>query len=47
MEIICGEFQRRDKHHRQDDSKDRGKNRTFEDAMQLKAGTEEKEKSCV
>ena len=31
MDIITSEFQRRDKHPRQDDSKDRGKEHTFED----------------
>ena len=45
MDIITTEFQRRDKHPRQDDNTDRGKKRTFEDRIQLKAGTEEKEKS--
>ena len=43
--IITTEFQRRDKHPRQDDNKDRGKKRTFEDRIQLKVGTEEKQKS--
>ena len=45
MDIITSEFQRRDKHPRQDDSKDRSKKRTFEDRIQLKAGPEEKNKS--
>ena len=45
MDIITTEFQRREKHPRQDDSKDRGKKRTFEDRIQLTAGTEEKENS--
>ena len=45
MDIITTEFQQRDKHPRQDDNKDRGKKRTFEDRIQLKAGTEEKKKS--
>ena len=45
MDIITTEFQRRDKHPRQDDSKDQRKKRTFDDRIQLKAGTEEKKKS--
>ena len=45
MDVITLEFQRRDKHPRQDDSKDRSKKRTFEDRIQLKAGTEEQKKS--
>ena len=45
MYIITTELQRRDKHLRQDDSKDRGKKRTFEARIQLKAGTEEQKKS--
>ena len=45
MDIITTELQGRDKNPGQDDSKDRGKKRSFEDRMQLNAGTEEKEKS--
>ena len=45
MDIITTEFQRRGKHPRQDDNKERGKTRTFEDRIQLKAGTEDKKKS--
>ena len=45
VDIITTKFQRRDKHPRQNDSKDRRKKRTFEDRIQLKAGTEEKKKS--
>ena len=45
MYIITPEFQSRDKHPRQDDSNDRRKKRTFEDRIQLKAGTEEEKKS--
>ena len=44
-DIISTEFQRRDKHPRQDDNKDQGKKRTYEDRIQLKAGTAEKKKS--
>ena len=44
MDIITSEFQRQDKHFRQDDSKDRSKNRTLPDKIQLNAGTEEKKK---
>ena len=43
MNIITTEFQRRDKHPRQDDSKDRGKKRTFEDRVQLQGGPERKD----
>ena len=45
MDIITTEYQRRDNHSRQDDHKDRGKTHTFEDRIQLKAGTGEKKKS--
>ena len=45
MNIITTEFQRRTYHPRQDDSEDRGKKRTFEDRIQLKAGSKEKKKS--
>ena len=44
MDIITTELQRRDKHSCQDDSKDRSKKHTFEDGIQLKAGSEEKKK---
>ena len=47
MDIITTEFQRRDKHPRQDDSNDRSKKRTFEDRIQLKAGSEDKKKKSV
>ena len=45
IDIITTEVQGRNKHHCQDDSKDRSKKRTFEDCIELKAGTEEKKKS--
>ena len=45
MDIITTEFQRRDKHPRQDDNKDRSKKHTFKDRIQLKAGSEEKKRS--
>ena len=44
MDIITTEVQQRDKHPRQDDSKDRSKKHTFEDRIQHKAGSEEEEK---
>ena len=44
MDIITTEFQRRDKHRRQDDHKDRGKQDTFEDRIQHKEGSEDKKK---
>ena len=44
MDIITTGFQRRDKHPRQDDSKDRGKTRTFEDRVQLRGGPEKKDR---
>ena len=44
MDNITTEFQCRDKHPRQDDSKDRGKKRTFEDREQLRAGQEKKDR---
>ena len=47
MDIITTELQRRDKHPRQDDSKDRSKKRTFEDRIQLKAGSEDKKQKSV
>ena len=47
MDIITTELQRRDKHPRQDDNKDRGKKRTFEDRIQLKRGSENKKKKRV
>ena len=46
MYIITTEFQRRDKHPHQDDSKDRGKKRTFEDRIHIKGGSEHKKKNC-
>ena len=42
MDIITTEFQPRDKQPRQDDSEYPGKKRTFEDRIQLKAGSEDK-----
>ena len=39
MDIITTEFQRRDKDPHQDDQKDRGKQRTFEDGIPLKGGS--------
>ena len=47
MDIITTEFQRRDKHPRQDDSKDRSKKRTFEERIELEAEFEEKKKSSA
>ena len=44
MDITTTEFQRRDKHPRQDDNKDQGKKRTFEDRIQLQQGSEDKKK---
>ena len=44
--LTSTEFQQRDKDPRQDDSKVRSKKRTLEDRIQLKAGSEEKRKSC-
>ena len=45
MYIITTEFQRRDKLRRQDASKDQGKKRTFENRIQLKAGSDHKKKN--
>ena len=45
MRIITMEFQCMDENPRQDDNKDRGKKRAFEDRIQLKAGTEDEEVS--
>ena len=42
MDIVTTEFQRRDNHPRQDNSKDRGKKRSFEDRIRLQAGSEDK-----
>ena len=42
MDIITTDFQRRDKHPRQVDNKDRSKKRTFEDRIQLQQGSENK-----
>ena len=47
MDIITTEFQRRDKHPRQDDSKERSKEGTFEDRIKLKVGSEHKTKSSA
>ena len=44
MDIITTEFQRRDKHPRQDDNKDRSKKRTFEDRIQLQGKSEKKDR---
>ena len=44
MDIITTELQRRDKHPRQDDRKDRSKKRTFQDRIQFKARSEDKKK---
>lgn len=43
MDMISTEFQRRDEHPREDDSKNLGKKRTFEDRVQL-GGVPEKKK---
>ena len=42
MDIITSEFQRREKHPRQVDSKDRGKKHTFQDRVQLHGKLEKK-----
>ena len=45
MDIITSELQGREKHPRQDDSKDRSKEHTFEDRVQLRGGPEKKDRS--
>ena len=44
MDIITTEFQRKDKHLRQDDNKDRGKKSTFEDRILPHGGTKKRER---
>ena len=44
MDIITMEFQRRDKHPRQDDNEDCGKKCTWEDHIQPKGGSEDQKK---